>query len=168
MSSMLQRRPSRPSPESLTPPYGIASVRQVGMSLTMIPPISSSSWASSVWSSDDVKMPHWRPKRLSLISRSASAKESTAKRLTTGAKASSEQIIASRGTSARTVGPNHRPSASPRTSARAPDARASATQPSVRCTAFSSTIGPSSVSGSSGSPTFTRRVRSMKRRSNSS
>ena len=96
MSSMLQRSPSRPSPESLTPPYGIASVRQVGTSLTMIPPTSSSSWASSVWSSDAVKTPHWRPKRLSLIAASASANESTAKRLTTGAKASSEQIIASR------------------------------------------------------------------------
>ena len=63
MSSMLQRSPSRPSPESFTPPYGIGSMRQVGMSLTITPPTSSSSCARSVRSSDEVKSPHCRPKR---------------------------------------------------------------------------------------------------------
>src|SRR5918996_6426274 len=140
MSSMLQRSPSRPSPDSLTPPYGIASVRQVGTSLTMMPPTSSSSCARSAALREPVKTPHCRPKRLSLMACSASAKESTANRFTTGANASSLQIIASRGTSTRTVGVYQRPFGSPPTRARAPVAIASRTQPWVRSTAFSSTI----------------------------
>jgi len=104
MSSIDQRSPSRPSPESFTPPYGIGSVRQVGMSLTMIPPTSSSSWASSVRSRSLVKTPHCNPNWLSLICAIASAKSATGKRLTTGAKTSSPQTLASFGTSTRTVG----------------------------------------------------------------
>lgn len=45
MSSIAQRNPSRPSPESLTPPYGIGSTRHDGTSPINTAPTSSSSHA---------------------------------------------------------------------------------------------------------------------------
>src|SRR5439155_4063928 len=41
ISSIAYAGPSRELPESLTPPYGIRSARQVGTSFTTIPPTSS-------------------------------------------------------------------------------------------------------------------------------
>ena len=45
ISSIANRMPSRPSPESLTPPYGMLSTRYEGTSPTTTPPTSSLSQA---------------------------------------------------------------------------------------------------------------------------
>jgi len=43
MSSIAYRKPSRPRPESFTPPYGMWSMRKLGTSPAITPPTSSSS-----------------------------------------------------------------------------------------------------------------------------
>ena len=48
MSSIAYRGPSRPSPESFTPPYGMWSIRYVGTSLINRPPTSRRSNADKV------------------------------------------------------------------------------------------------------------------------
>ena len=73
---------------------------------------------------------------------------------TSGANASFEQTAAVRGTSVRIVGGKNVPSALPPTRILPPRSTASSTQRWVRDAAFSSTIGPTSVVGSSGSPTL--------------
>ena len=60
--------PSRVLPESLTPPYGIWSARNVGASLTVTPPNSRRPRASSAARRLDVKMPAWRPYRVAFAS----------------------------------------------------------------------------------------------------
>ena len=54
-SSIANRGPSRPTPESLVPPYGMTSERNPGTSLTTTPPTSSRSTAANAVSSDPVK-----------------------------------------------------------------------------------------------------------------
>ena len=49
MSSIEYRSPSRPRPESFTPPYGIWSTRKLGTSPAITPPTSSSS--NAIWMS---------------------------------------------------------------------------------------------------------------------
>ena len=75
-------------------------------------------------------------------------------RTTSGANASLLQTWAVAGTFSRTVGSKNAPSAWPPASTVPPAATASSTQRRVRTTFASSTIGPMSVVGSSGSPTF--------------
>jgi hypothetical protein len=43
ISSMAYRKPSRPKPESFTPPYGMWSIRKLGTSPAISPPTSNSS-----------------------------------------------------------------------------------------------------------------------------
>ena len=56
ISSIANRGPSRPIPESLTPPYGAMSDRKPGTSLMTMPPASIRSIAAYAVASDEVKM----------------------------------------------------------------------------------------------------------------
>ena len=100
-----------------------------------------------------MKTPVWSPKKLSLTCRTASPKSVNGKTTTSGANASFEQTWASTGTFSRTVGSKNAPSALPPTTTLPPSWTASSTQRWVRAAAWpSSTIGPTSVTGSIGSP----------------
>ena len=91
MSSMAYFSPSRPSPEALTPPYGMWSMRYVGTSLMTTPPTSMFSKAARAFSSELVKTPAWRPYSESLSLRIASPNDFTGAIVTSGANASFEQ-----------------------------------------------------------------------------
>ena len=56
-----EAHPSRPRPESRTPPYGIESTRNVGTSLTMRPPTCNRANASATRARESVKTPACRP-----------------------------------------------------------------------------------------------------------
>ena len=64
ISSTALAGPSRPRPESLTPPYGITSARQEGTSPTITAPTSSSSQARCARWRSRVNTPAWRPNRV--------------------------------------------------------------------------------------------------------
>src|SRR3972149_5112485 len=83
----------------------------------------------------------------------AASKAAKGKATTTGAKASLEQTWAVVGTSVRIVGGKKAPSARPPVRSLPPMEIASSTPRCARCAWASSTIGPRTVSGSSGSPT---------------
>ena len=101
-----------------------------------------------------MKTPVWRPNIESLTRRMASSRSANGNATTSGAKASFEQTWAETGTSVSTVGGKNVPSAWPPARTVAPIATASSTQRWVREAWCSSTIGPTSVVGSSGSPTL--------------
>ncbi len=101
-----------------------------------------------------VKIPVWSPNIESFTRRIASSTSRNLKATTSGANASFEHTAAVTGTSVRIVGGKYVPSAVPPRSALPPAASASSTQRWVRDAALPSTIGPTSVCGSSGSPTF--------------
>ena len=90
------------------------------------------------------------------------------KTTTSGAKASFEQTWAATGVSVRIVGGKKVPVAFPPRRSFPPIATASSTQRWVRSAAFASTIGPTSVVGSSGSPTFSAAAPATKRSMNAS
>ena len=108
------------------------------------------------------------PEIESLTRAIASSKSLNRKATTSGAKASFEQTWAVGGTSVRIVGGKKLPSALPPRRTLPPIATASSTQRWVRSAAAPSTIGPSSVSGSSGSPILSALAPSTKRSMNAS
>jgi len=73
ISSIANRRPSRPKPESFDPPYGIWSARNADTSLMMTPPTSIVRCASKARLMSFVNTPACSPKRESFTSLSASS-----------------------------------------------------------------------------------------------
>ena len=118
------------------------------------PPTSSSLNARQAPARSLVKTPVWSPNIESLTRAMASSRSRNGKATTSGANASFEQTWAVVGTSVRTVGGKNVPSALPPSRTLPPSATASSTQRWVRPAAVASTIGPTSVVGSSGSPTL--------------
>jgi aldehyde dehydrogenase (NAD+) len=107
-----------------------------------------------------------RPKVVALASASASSSLAAGMFGATGPKISSRAMSMSLRTSATTCGGSTWPCALPPRVSRAPLLRASAMRSSSPRSCFSLMIGPTSVSGSFGSPTLSLRARSVKRSTN--
>ena len=101
-----------------------------------------------------MKIPAWRPKRVEFASTIASSSESTGLTVTTGPKTSSQLTFSSGAAFAITVGRIRPSCTSPPARISAPPARASSIQSRIRSRASSSITGPTSVSSSAGSPSF--------------
>jgi hypothetical protein len=95
VSSIANRRPSRPKPESFEPPYGIWSARKAETSFTITPPTSISRCAWKARLMSFVNTPACRPKRESFTTRIASSKVWYGLIVTTGPKISSRQTFIS-------------------------------------------------------------------------
>ena len=102
-----------------------------------------------------VKTPAWRPNLESFAISSASPKSEKRSIVATGPKISSHQTLASCGGAPSRVGARQRPSStsSPPVSSSAPAATASSIHSLTRSRSSGVISGPTSVSGSSGSPT---------------
>ncbi len=103
ISSMAQRTPFRPSPESFTPPYGIASSRHVGASSTISAPTSSARNASWMCPASRVSQAS-NPSREAFTAAIASEKCSYSSTATTGPKISSSRIFIGECVTVKTVG----------------------------------------------------------------
>lgn len=100
-----------------------------------------------------VKIPACNPKLLALQVSNTDSKLSYGSTVTKAPKTSFVTTLSSARGPATTVGASVAPSRLPPTVIRAPPPTASVAQPSTRAAARSSTIDPTSVAGSSGSPT---------------
>src|SRR5580658_8022323 len=154
ISSIAYRSPSRPSPDSFTPPYGMESIRNADISPAITPPTSSSSKALNNNFASCVNTPACKPYGESLTRRIASSNSSYGSTTTTGAKTSWQFTFMSGRVSVSTAGSRIEPVRLPPHSNFAPFAVASSIHAAARRAASSLIIGPTSVASSSGSPTL--------------
>ncbi len=152
ISSIADRIPSRPSPESFTPPYGIGSSRHAGVSPTISAPTSSSRYAVRIRPASRVSKSRLQPEPRVVHLRERLLKIHIGLHDHHGPKGLFVANLHPRLGPGQNRGRNHRARSFSARNQRAPPSTASLIQLSMRSASPGLISGPTSVASLAGSP----------------